>query len=151
MGIAEIMAIAAVIGSVIAILTFRHQVRSKMKENMPYVRTRFAEVQGDTVLAVIDIFPTKHTLPIRKISSDARGMAIFENGGFGDIVKIRYEKNIVIHADLPPYDIYKDPVSLTFSFKLKNGQDTIRMSLYKSRSWFAIPYNLHTIIVVDTK
>jgi len=96
---------------------------------------------GDYVFIHLQIFPAKYQSTIRKISSNAEGMALWDEHAISDRLFItgaerEHYKSIALDLDFLPESIAQDSAEFVFSIKLRKAQKSLFIKLYKSSSLF---------------
>jgi len=153
MGIAEIFAMA-----VTAIATSWYAIanaKENRKNDMPPIRIHNLKEStpdnlGKYILIQLDIFPAHYETCIRKITSNAAGIAVAEDFSLEYLDKITHHKSIEVYVDVLPASLSQDPVSLFLSLKPRKNQISFDINLYKSSSRFALPINKKAIVIRDT-
>jgi len=136
MGIAGI--ITAVATTATAVFGF-YKIRT---ERMLYARPNFLHEHEGCFVAYIEIYPSQYQRQIRKISSNAAGIACAEKWDFDELKHKKYCKKLSVQIDVPPSSLTAEPTTLCLAFKLRESQRSIVIFMYKSFSLFAVRYRL---------
>lgn len=143
-----ITAVATACGALYAARSFSEQ----MKRSAPAMRVHSARRAGDFALIHLSVFPANHHVVIRRISSNAAGVALaphVQDSWTGDI---KYEpshehfSSVDVDFDLLPSHISSASLTLHLSVKLRRDQSSVRISLHNSLSRFAVKHKIAAII-----